>query len=559
MERTELMANIYPPHTASDAPASEKKVLTALAKLPNAYSIFHGVNWLNLKPGAKQRVGETDLVILHPKHGVLVVEVKGGGIKVDGGDWFSVDRYGDTHRLSRSPTLQARGNLYLLKEKLEALRVITSAVFEQGLMGYAVWFPDIDKRDAALPMDLEEALVMDGHSLFDPVSDIEAAFAAWRKHPSATLDKMQLTKVRQLISPDVMLAPSLHLRLRQQEEELVALTHEQQQAFKMIQSNRKLLVSGGAGTGKTLLAIEDARQQSQAGLKTLFLCFNKLLAEHLKQSLAEHENIVVDSFHGFVEQLCNNGGVEFKPPADQKAMRVFFHEKSPLLLMEAAEYLEDKFEALIVDEGQDFLTDWWDALDGVLSDDTVFHCFHDANQTLFQSDWQPPFAEPRFGPLTINCRNTAPIGNMARKLVAIDQQESFRSAEGVEPVVIRYDDESDQRNAIASLLQGWIKEGGLSPDRIVILSPFKRENSAMAADKIATWRLYSLNADACTAAPGLTFSTIHAFKGLEADAIIIADLNGSPWAMNAQSLYVASSRAKHLLALCVHKDVKWNI
>jgi len=46
---------------------------------------------------------------------------------------------------------------------------------------------------------------------------------------------------------------------------------------------------------------------------------------------------------------------------------------------------------------------------------------------------------------------------------------------------------------------------------------------------------------------------------LEADAIIIADLNGSTWAMNAQSLYVASSRAKHLLALCVHKDVKWNI
>jgi len=46
-------------------------------------------------------------------------------------------------------------------------------------------------------------------------------------------------------------------------------------------------------------------------------------------------------------------------------------------------------------------------------------------KTLFQSDWQPPFVEPRFGPLTINCRNTAPIGNMARKLVAIDQQESF--------------------------------------------------------------------------------------------------------------------------------------
>jgi len=40
------------------------------------------------------------------------------------------------------------------------------------------------------------------------------------------------------------------------------------------------------------------------------------------------------------------------------------------------------------------------------------------------------------------------------------------------------------------------------------------------------------------------------------DAIIIADLNGSSWAMDAQSLYVAASRAKHLLAICAHSDAK---
>ena len=147
--------------------------------------------------------------------------------------------------MSRSPALQPRGNIYLLKEKLEVMRVITPAVFEQGLMGYAVWFPDIDRRDAVLPMDLEEALVMDGHSLFNPVADIEAAFGAWRKHPTATLDKMQLAKIRQFISPDTTMVPSLSLRLRQQEEELVALTHERQKAFKMIQSNRRVLVLVG--------------------------------------------------------------------------------------------------------------------------------------------------------------------------------------------------------------------------------------------------------------------------------------------------------------------------
>lgn len=550
------MANIYPPQTPDDAPASEKKVLAALAELSNAYSIFHGVNWLNLNPRAKQRVGETDLIILHPKHGVLVVEIKGGGIRTDSGDWFSVDRYGDSHRLSRSPALQARGNLYLLKEKLEGMRITTPAVFEQGLMGYAVWFPDIDKADALLPMDLDEALVLDGHSLFDPAADIEAAFGCWRKHPTATLDKMQLARIRQLVSPDTTMVPSLHLRLRQQEEELIALTNEQQQTFKMIQSNRKLLVSGGAGTGKTLLAMEDARQQAQAGMRTLFLCFNRLLAEYLKKSLAGQNNIEVNSFHSFVESCCADAGIAFEPPADPKELRSFFHEKSPLLLMEAAEHMEQKFEAIIVDEGQDFLADWWDALGDVLTDNAIFHCFHDANQSLFQSDWQPPFAEPKFGPLTINCRNTAPIGDMARQLAAVEQEESYRSADGVEPEVIRYESGPDQRLVITELLERWIGEGRLSSDRIVILSPFKRENSALAVEKIGKWRIYDLNPDAGTESPGITFSTIRAFKGMEADAIIIADLDGSSWAMDSQSLYVAASRAKHLLALCVHKDAK---
>jgi len=346
------------------------------------------------------------------------------------------------------------------------------------------------------------------------------------------------------------------LRLRQQEEELVALTNEQQQAFKMIQSNRKLLVSGGAGTGKTLLAMEDARQQAKAGLKTLFLCFNKGLAEYIKVSLSDQKEIVVNSFHGFVESCCADAGITFEPPADPKQLREFFHEKSPLLLMEAGEYLEEKYEALIVDEGQDFLADWWDALDGVLTDDAVFHCFHDANQALFQSDWQPPFAEPRFGPLTINCRNTAPIGNMARQLAAVEQEESYRSADGVAPEVIRYESDPDQRLVIAELLERWIGEGRLSPDRIVILSPFKRENSALAGEKVGKWRLYDLNPDTGSESPGITFATIRAFKGLEADAIIIADLNGSSWAMDAQSLYVAASRAKHLLAICAHKDAE---
>jgi len=546
------MANIYPQCLPNDAPASEKKVIDALAELPNSFTIFHGVNWLNLNPRAKQRVGETDLIIIHPKHGVLVVEIKGGGIRVDGGDWYSVDRYGDSHRLSRSPALQARGNLYLLKEKLETMRVISPAVFEQGLMGYAVWFPDIDKANASLPMDMEPSLVLDGQSLYSPAEDIEKAFRKWRNHPTAELDKMQIAKIRQIVSPDIMLVPSLHLRLRQQEEELIELTKEQQQLFAMIQSNSRLLVSGGAGTGKTLLAIEDAKFQAGQGRKTLFLCFNKLLASYLTSSVSDEPGITAASFHNFANIFCTHAGIPFEAPADPAQLSAFFIEMVPELLMQAASISGEKFDALIVDEAQDFLSDWWLALDELLAPDATFHCFHDANQAIFQKGWEPPFSEPTFGPLKVNCRNTSPIGEMARMLGKVNQDQKYRAVEGVEPAVIRYKGGVDLRQQVVDLLQLWVDEGKVPPKNVVILSPFKRERSLLGVEKIGKWKIHDLLPG--EAAEGITFSTIHAFKGLEADAIIIADLDGSPWAMNSQSLYVAASRAKHLLAICSHES-----
>jgi len=561
------MAKMYPAEIPKQ-PKSEQQVLLALKELPDTYHVFHSINWLNLSPNPrdknKQRIGETDAVIVHAKHGVLVVEVKGGQeIRVENGDWFSVAHHsGRSHRLSRSPAKQARDNLYLLKQKLEKENIFKPYVFDQGLLGYAVWFPGIDKTTAAsLPLDLaSDAQVFDKSSLFNPLADVEEAFESWRpKHSTATLDKMQLARICKVISPDIAFVPSLKLHLQQQEDDMITLTHEQQQAFSMTLSNRRLLVSGGAGTGKTLLAIEDAKEQLRAGKKTLFLCFNKFLSEYLKKELADQDNITINCFHGFVEQLCQQSGITFKVPKKSKKLSHFFHEKSPFLLMEAADKLTEKYDALIVDEGQDFLPDWWDALECVLIEKPVFHCFHDANQAIFQKEWQPPFEEPKYGPLNINCRNTTPIGKLALQLAGIKQAEQYKVIEGVQPEIMRYKKLSKQRKLIEELLTRWIEKGKLTPDRIVILSPYRREGSVVAGDKIGRWNIHDLHPNTSKPASSIAFATIHAFKGLEADAVIIADIDGGGWAMNKQALYVAASRAKHLLAICVHKNANINM
>ena len=57
--------------------------------------------------GKRQADGEADFVMIHPDHGVLVVEVKGGRIRTSEGEWYSVDRHGAEHEI-KNPFEQAR-------------------------------------------------------------------------------------------------------------------------------------------------------------------------------------------------------------------------------------------------------------------------------------------------------------------------------------------------------------------------------------------------------------------------------------------------------------------
>jgi len=139
---------------------------------------------------------------------------------------------------------------------------------------------------------------------------------------------------------------------------------------------------------------------------------------------------------------------------------------------------------------------------------------------------------------------------MARQLAGIVEPEQYKFVDGIAPEIVRYKNDADQQQQITELISRLIDDGHLKPDQIVILSPYKRERSVVSAEKLGRWRIYDLVPG--SDAPGITFATIRAFKGLESDVIIIADIDGGTWSMNAQGLYVAASRAKHLLTICAH-------
>jgi len=97
-----------------------------------------------------------------------------------------------------------------------------------------------------------------------------------------------------------------------------------------MQSNSKLLISGGAGTGKTLLAIEDAKYQAKQGRRTLFYVIIKLLAGYLESAVADEPGITAASFHNFAHQSCDRAGLTFEPPSDPADLSIFFLRRRSL-------------------------------------------------------------------------------------------------------------------------------------------------------------------------------------------------------------------------------------
>ena len=88
-------------------------------QLHEPFAVYRNVAWLTKAPAQEPRDGEADLVIAHPELGIMVIEVKGGGIQRVGGRWESVDRGGTAHPI-KDPFAQVTREMHSLKRIAEA-------------------------------------------------------------------------------------------------------------------------------------------------------------------------------------------------------------------------------------------------------------------------------------------------------------------------------------------------------------------------------------------------------------------------------------------------------
>lgn len=537
---------------------AEAKVYRALKdKLPHGYVVFFQVGWILQREDEQAKDGETDFLVCHPDHGYLCIEVKGGGVEFEAstGDWFSIDRHQQKHPI-KNPISQALKAKYSIRSKLNEHPRWRNLGLGNVLRGHTVFFPDVGDTNVLSRPDMPGTLIGSASSLQDPKSWIDGAFGYWSNDAGSftPIGRRGIEVVRDIFAKSFVVAPLVASRLVDQEARRLVLTQDQMRVLDFLRSHRRAAVSGGAGTGKTVLALEKARRLASEGFKTLLTCYNRQLADHLSCMCDGMSNLDVMSFHQLcyrqVEKANHISGRDLVAEAKVTYPgKDLYDVQLPNAFAYSLEILSDRYDAIVCDEGQDFREEFWVPLELLLSDyeSAPLYVFYDDNQNIYARAGTFPIREEPFT-LTTNCRNTAPIHLAAYKYYKgvpvsppdIDGDEvQLDVSPGLDAQAVKIN---------ARIVDLIARQSVSAGDITVLITDALRKADYYAAlrrlplPKPATWLIEGIRTDNT-----VLIDTIQRFKGLESPIMILWGLDTIDLTKNAELLYVGMSRAKSLL------------
>ena len=536
----------------------ERDVARALVEqLPRHVTVYHSYPWL--RPERNDRTGKTtlkegeaDFLILWPELGLLVLEVKGGDIGYDSDSrrWYRRLDNGSKRDI-KDPFEQANKNMHVIVDSIG--KKVYGGGRVEFAFGYAAVFPDCI-YDGSPPPGAQPAIVLSAGDLVRMKDRISKALRQWsRRDPPREIPKQELQGVKRAILPRFNILPVLFRTIEEQEEKLFRLTEDQIRLLEFLGDNERVAIEGVAGSGKTLMAKAQAQRFAEQGKRTLFLCYNKALAEWLRDALPEEcgDLVHVYHFHKLCSDLCRQAAISFRPP--QEDAGGFWTHEAPELLWNAIESLQVRYDAVVVDEGQDFHADWWDPIELIdeNGENGYLYVFYDPAQNLYNDEGVsiPSLGKPY--PLPTNCRNTRAIADTCGAIIDRPIETRQGTPPGIETEIVQIEDDRDTIRYLNDWVKGWIKREGLRASQIAILSPSKKSKSSLSDRGHFAGISLTENLDDWRDGRGILFSTIRSFKGLESDIVVMIDVvePGSIGTFLRSDLYVGCSRAKHVLKI----------
>ena len=529
---------------AVGAAARERETLALLEKgLPDDYTVYHGLHWTRLHEGFSV-FGEADFVIVSPAGRVMIVEQKTGFLR-------------ETPKGLVKVHLQTERNVAVaLARTVESLHRRFTAAFGAGtyFLEELLYCPDHTVKDAAIA-GVDPARIVDAARKGQLVSIVRAALPA---------DEPRLPcapKIHHFLADELSLTPDASALVGAAGTLVTRLAGGLATWARRLEFTPfRLRVIGTAGSGKTQLAVQVMKEAAARGQRTLYVCFNRPLADHIAKVAPSEAKVA--NYHQLCDWVARDGGhvPDFGGPTNAFTELERRFAASPI-------GPRWQFDVLIVDEGQDFQQAWVAPLERLLRPGAAWWWLEDPLQNLYMRE---PVELPGWTVLreTTNYRSPRDILDFMRDvasqpvpaLAALTAGSPFG---GSDVTLSTYDEEAlpaDGEPAAVAATKRAITHAlslGFRRQDIVVLSFRGREGSLLTSlDHLGPHRLrgftgeYDLFGNPQYRDGDVLADSIYRFKGQSAPCVILTEIDFDAFdERSARKLFVGATRATMKLIL----------
>lgn len=527
------MANMYPKNISEYLPTDSERIVYQELKnqLPDSFDVFYSVGWTTYHAG-KLVKSEADFIVASPDYGFLCLEVKGGnGVRIEDNVWYLSDAVHGERKLNMSPYAQAEKNMYYFT-KVFSGKYNTKY---SGIFGAGVIFPfypigndvELDNRHRTCTVDSNDL-----NNLYDRIKKM---FRLWAGHSYGRryYPISQHRAFLELIRDRIAISAAAGALVRYKDQQLSVINRVQDNYIYFLTNVMQFYVRGGAGTGKTWIAMKMAQSEASVGRDVLFVCASKTLSDMVRKQIGN--SVEVKDIKTLFSEIIGD----------------FENFQAPLFEGILQDLAADHpvYDAIFVDEAQDFTEEWASVVRKLLASDeqSRFGIFFDDVQVLRADSFGDGFgiAEQPYL-LRENIRNTANIYNWVAQKTNLGTDMIANPVEGPTPVTEEMEEPGQLTLTLESLFKRYLEEEYLKNDSLVILTDKKEKLFAAFPDGIAKWKFVDgppINENE------ISVYSINEYKGLESNMVIyLHDLDASP-NMN----YIAYTRAKYYLIELVRK------
>lgn len=513
--------------------------------LPPAYTVFHSVHW-SRDASYRTTFGEADFIVVSQSGEVVVIEQKSGELdeSADG----LIKRYSDGKKNVATQ----------IHRTLDGIRDQFNRQSGHGIiLDYLIYCPDYRLRDLNA-VGLAASRIVDARDasrLADRITSILA--------PGSLTDHGKW--VLQFFENRFHLVPDIHAHVTAGERAMIRLSGGLAETLSAIEMTPlRLRIRGTAGCGKSVLASRFSEGAVAAGKRVLLVCFNRPLAERIKMNVPK--GALVDTFYGFMDRFLTSRG--HKLAYERIGERSFWVDVQERVIAETIGP-EWKFDTLIVDEGQDFEPQWSEILQLFLKPDADLLWLEDPDQAIRLDSAISPSSEAAYLKLSrhfigfrarSNYRSPETIARYIQRVLPFDFLPC-NPLPGLGVGVSTYKQTEDQSKRVAAIATDLVRTGFKHND-IVILSMRGLARATFAHEKrVGAFTLsrptggYDLLGNQLFENGQLRFDTVYRFKGQQAPAIILTDVDPNQERLDhaERLLFSAMTRATVRLELVVRE------